>query len=304
MAPLLGVTFEGLPNDIGFHPDIRIVPRAEWTNEFGSWEDVPSRDNENLARATHAVWLPDVSLEMWPDQPTLLPMTEESEARLNDFIAMLSLKGAGAVSYAEMATHLTPGKDGVAGFHTVILRDFATRIDSACLHDFTTLSGSQLQEAIDNWRQIPNRHACVRTAASRLLSSRHSNDSIIDLCIGIEALVGTGSNELVNRISMRAAAMLRTIGLGPSADLAKDIRNIYTYRSQVVHGNPGPYKHFELHNDDGTFVHATRMATMVLTCLLKIYFKHQDLTPDLIDDRFIYAAFDSRPGLPDKFEGL
>jgi len=40
-------------------------------------------------------------------------------------------------------------------------------------------------------------------------------------------------------------------------------------------------------------MHAVRFALAVLVNLLEIYFDHEDLVPALIDERFIYAAFDS-----------
>jgi len=296
-APLLGVTFEELPDDQLASGDVRILPRRDCPPVFGSWDGVPERDNEAMASATHAVALPHVSLMSWPDSPDALQPTEETQARLTDLVAMLDLESGSPVTYAELAMKLETGpQEARAVTYTFIEREYATRIDSAT-HHVATLTAAQLETALANWRQIPHRHPSVRTAAKRLLSSGQrgsfSHDSIVDLCVGIEALVGTGAGELVNRISMRTAAMLATVGWVPSADIAKVVRDIYGYRSQVVHGNPGPYKHALIDDGTGHPMHAERMATAVLINLLKIYFDHEDLTPELIDEQFIYAAFDS-----------
>lgn len=296
VAPLLGVTFGPLPDALARPADVHIVPRAEWSTYLGPWDAVPERDNEVLSSATHAVELPEASLMEWPDSPGTFHLTQETQSRLTDFVAMLCLATGGLVTYAEVAiTAPTGAKDAVT--YSILLRDFTSRLDAVSAHEFTALSTSGLESALARWRQIPTRHPSLRTAAARLMQSWHrerfSHDTIVDLCIGIEALVGAGSNELVTRISLRAAAMLGSIGWQPSSETAKAVKDIYAYRSQVVHGSPGPYKHEVIRIGGGHPMHAVRFALAVLVNLLEIYFDHEDLVPALIDERFIYAAFDS-----------
>jgi len=168
--------------------------------------------------------------------------------------------------------------------------------------DPVSLSLPALRRAVSRWQQLPSRHPSLRTAAERLLLSwqreRYSHDQILDYCIAIEALVGEGSDELVNRISLRTAAVLATIGWGPSSQTARAVRDIYSYRSQVVHGVAAPYKKEMISVGDGPPVHAVRFAFAVLLGLLEVYFRHDDLAPGRLDNKFIFAAFDSVASRP------
>lgn len=144
------------------------------------------------------------------------------------------------------------------------------------------------------------RHPSIRTAAARAymawLRDRHSHDQIVDYCIAIEALVGEGANEIVTRISLRTAAMLATVGWLPSVQTVKAVRDMYTYRSQVVHGVPGPYKKEMISIGGEPPMHAVRFAFAVLVDILNLYFEDPDLTPGSVDERFVFAAFDAHKG--------
>lgn len=273
ITPLLGVTFEPGTGEIQNPPNIRIVARDEPKIGFAPWDDIPDADNQTLASATHVVELRDVTLLSWPDDPRALHLTEETHARLTDLVAMLSLETKGFVTYAEAATAAPLGNSEAVEFSFVV-RDFASRLDAVSMFDPVSLSLPALRRAVSRWQQLPSRHPSLRTAAERLLLSwqreRYSHDKIVDFCIAIEALVGEGSDELVNRISLRTAAMLATIGWGPSSQTARAVREIYSYRSQVVHGVAAPYKKQMISVGDGPPVHAVRSALAVLLGLLKV----------------------------------
>lgn len=296
LAPLLGVSFEGLPETPSPAGDIRVLRRDAVPVKFGEWDAVPESDNQVLSTATHVVQLQDVTLLAWPRESILQP-TEETWSRLNDFLAMLSLSAKGFVGYAEAAV-IAPADGPEPAVHSFMLRDFASRLDAASAIASTELSTDQLMVSIDRWRKLPARHPSLRTAAQRLLDAwlraPDSHDQIVDFCIGIEALVGEGATELVNRISLRTAALLATAGWEPSSDTAKAIRDIYSYRSQVVHGVPAPYKKEMIAMSGGRPMHAVRFALAALMGLLELYFVHEDLSPGQIDERFIFAAFDSQ----------
>ncbi|GAA5122674.1 hypothetical protein GCM10023339_41400 [Alloalcanivorax gelatiniphagus] len=295
LIPLLGVSIDEETAALPTSSDIRVLRREAVSTTFGDWDDVPARDNQILTSATHVVELREVTLLKWP-QSSAVQLSEETSSRLDDFVAMLSLSAKGFVGYAEVAI-MVPSDTSDPFVYSFLLRDFARRLDAASSFSSTELSGDDLMKAIARWRTLPRRHPSLRTAAQRLqvvwLREPGSHDSIVDLCIGIEALVGEGASELVNRISMRSAAMLATAGWQPSRETAKAIRDVYSYRSQVVHGIPGPYKKEMIGLGDGHPMHAVRFAMAALMNLLEVYFEHADLSPKEVDDRFIYAAFDS-----------
>jgi len=114
---------------------------------------------------------------------------------------------------------------------------------------------------------------------------------MVNLCIGIEVLLGTGRDEIVNRISLRTAAILASRGVGPSAETAKHVRELYAYRTQVVHGVPGPYKQEVIQTADSP-IHAVRLGTYILVSLIMAFLEEPGLEPKNVDERFVFGAFD------------
>lgn len=296
LVPLLGISFEEELAALQTSADIRVLRRDAVPVTFGEWDDVPENDNQILSSASHVAELREVTLLTWPQSSTV-QLSQETSSLLDDFVAVLSLRSNGFVGYAEVAV-VVPSDASEPVVYSFLLRDFATRLDAASSFSSTVLSGADLIESVARWRTLPQRHPSLRTAAQRLqgvwLRAPGSHDSILDLCIGIEALVGDGANELVNRISMRSAAMLATVGWHPSRETAKAIRDVYSYRSQVVHGVPALYKKEMVALGDSHPMHAVRFAMAALMGLLEVYFAHEDLSPQEVDERFIYAAFDCR----------
>ncbi len=95
--------------------------------------------------------------------------------------------------------------------------------------------------------RLQNADRRVRLASRRLGASTlrtNEEDVIIDLCIGLEALLaGEGKTEVTYQLALRAAALCAgTLRLPPSV-VADDIKKIYNFRSKVVHGADAPSKY-------------------------------------------------------------
>lgn len=73
------------------------------------------------------------------------------------------------------------------------------------------------------------------------------------------------------------------------------------YRAQpswVASKGLSPYKKEMISVGDGPPVHAVRSAFAVLLGLLEVHFRHDDLAPGRIDNKFIFVAFDSVASRP------
>jgi len=84
----------------------------------------------------------------------------------------------------------------------------------------------------------------VRLASRRLSLAAlrdADDDRTVDACIGLEALLGEGRDELRHRISLRAATVLATRPHEPANPEAiyTAMKKVYDHRSAVVHGAPG-----------------------------------------------------------------
>lgn len=83
--------------------------------------------------------------------------------------------------------------------------------------------------------------ANVRLAARRLslaATRSASDDRTVDACIGLEALLGDGRDELSHRLALRAATVLATRAVDPADPhtIYDLIKKVYKHRSAVVHG--------------------------------------------------------------------
>jgi hypothetical protein len=71
-------------------------------------------------------------------------------------------------------------------------------------------------------------------------------DAMIDLCIGLEALLGDeSSSEMTHKLAMRVAALHSLVkSEGPEPlDVFRTVKKLYTYRSKLVHGRSDAAKH-------------------------------------------------------------
>ncbi|OXR42313.1 hypothetical protein B7C42_05512 [Nocardia cerradoensis] len=135
--------------------------------------------------------------------------------------------------------------------------------------------------------------AKVHLAARRLSQAalRDSDDDrIIDACIGLEALLGEGRDELSHRLALRAATALasrRDSAFNPHMiyDLMK---KIYNYRSIVVHGSSSVKS--QTIDVNGLLVPAASLSVILLRELLKDLLSGVELwTAKSLDSRLLDA---------------
>jgi hypothetical protein len=98
---------------------------------------------------------------------------------------------------------------------------------------------------------LPDTVVALRAASARVvLAARRlslavtrsaDDDRTIDACIGLEALLGEGRDELSHRLALRAATALATRPANPlnPERIYEVTKKIYAHRSAVVHGTPG-----------------------------------------------------------------
>lgn len=132
--------------------------------------------------------------------------------------------------------------------------------------------------------KLPSR---VRLAARRLVTATRrddKDDSIVDLCVALEALVGDrGPGETTYKVAMRTAALLAD-EWEPSFT-RRVVTRAYAYRSDVVHGRaPSKYAVTEL---DGTPQSTLGLVEFVARQLLSRFLRDLSLTAEAADERMI-----------------
>jgi len=109
----------------------------------------------------------------------------------------------------------------------------------------------------------------VHLAARRLFQCQvreDDDDVVIDACIGIEALVGEGRDELTHRMASRAAvALARSAHRVDAARVYALVKKVYAERSTIVHGGARKSVHIVF---DGDSYSTSGLAVVLLRLLL------------------------------------
>jgi hypothetical protein len=132
----------------------------------------------------------------------------------------------------------------------------------------------------DALQQLPTVVAALRSTSQNVaLAARRlslaalreaDEDRTVDACIGLEALLGEGRDELTHRLALRAATALTT-----SPDRIADpralyglVKKVYSHRSDVVHGNVSKVEKSRLLDFEGRKYRAADVAVTLLRELL------------------------------------
>lgn len=214
---------------------------------------IPNDINPFLAAAaTHAVVLHDRSFEN-PDGATLLVMQSDAESLDLDLVdracQAIEILTGHATGYGPVymrphgwATHWEGGLPAVE--HASTMTRYPSSFEAARWNrqrGDVHISNPKALRRI--YEQLLSDNPRARLASDRLFqSSRRTEtaDILLDACIGIEALVGQGRDELVHRMSQRAAAALSAYaGVKNPADphaVYRLLKQVYEQRSRLVHG--------------------------------------------------------------------
>ncbi|MFL6137443.1 MAG: hypothetical protein ACJ74O_06550 [Frankiaceae bacterium] len=138
--------------------------------------------------------------------------------------------------------------------------------------------------------KLPSR---VRLAARRLVTATRrddTDDSVVDLCVALEALVGDrGPGETTYKVAMRTAALLADEWKPDFTRMV--VTRAYSYRSDVVHGRaPSKYAATDL---DGTPQSTLELVEFVARQLLSRFLQDLSLTAEVADERMIQSLRDA-----------
>jgi hypothetical protein len=121
-------------------------------------------------------------------------------------------------------------------------------------------------------------------------------DTIIDAAIGLEALLADDSKEgIVHRLAMRIAALARVspaLRLAPP-DVFRTVKQIYDYRSRLVHGDSSASKRREITLPGGARERTVDLAVRYLRFVLEVLLDRPEYRkPDKIDEDLL-AGFEA-----------
>jgi hypothetical protein len=133
----------------------------------------------------------------------------------------------------------------------------------------------------------------VKVAAERLLMAERrasEADRVVDLCIGLEALLGDPKGETTFKIAVRGAAFLAHTGIPNASEFYRALKRIYGFRSAIVHGSSSASR--DNVSIAGVAYRSEDIARMVLRRLLSARVSEPSFTPEQIDNTLLTAAID------------
>lgn len=120
------------------------------------------------------------------------------------------------------------------------------------------IGGRELEEVASIYRALESASDHIRLASRRLSAAMLRDDdvdTIVDLCIGLEAALGdrSSTSEITHKLALRTAAILalEPTVTSTASEIYRDVKDIYSYRSAVVHGGTDQDKKRNLRDSSG-----------------------------------------------------
>jgi hypothetical protein len=131
-------------------------------------------------------------------------------------------------------------------------------------------------------------------AAKRLSSAMlhdSDEDAVLDLMIGLEALLGDRRpSEMTHKLALRCAAVLGLVGADPVV-VFDSVKKLYRYRSAVAHGDTKNTEKWRSIEIDGRVVGATALATRFLRETISVLSQRTELIDgDQVDLKLVLPA--------------
>lgn len=248
--------------------------RARATSSYGVDEVNPYL----VAAATHAIVMHDVVVSN-SDGPTSRQVRMMADppgiADADQVCQVLAILSGKDVGYAQVVLRPIGWADRWKGdlppnqnLGTVRRFPF-DMIDRGWLRPGATISADALSDLPTGMERLTSASQRGQLAARRLAQSalrEVDEDALLDACIGLEALLGDGRDELSHRMGLRAAT-----ALAPDADPQRVytmLKRVYEHRSRIVHGSEPKHPYIEV--DAKKFTPAA-VATFLLRQLLRSY---------------------------------
>lgn len=245
-----------------------------------SWGGMSTVPDPVVSAATHAIVFSGHAIaNPGPVARLLAPDVEAAPMRDADLVCQaLRVLTHLPVGYAQVLRRPVGWADGWVHdlppmTQTALLRRYPESFDD---YGWLRTGRRVTREALG---RLPDILAGLRTAAPRTtLAARRlslaelrsdQDDRTVDACIGLEAMLGEGRDELTHRLALRAATALSTGQQPADATVVYQlVKDVYSRRSSVVHGtNTDKGRMIKL--PSGPSIPAADVATMLLRALLQ-----------------------------------
>ncbi|MEU6441477.1 hypothetical protein [Streptomyces sp. NPDC047046] len=243
--------------------------------------------------ATHALVIDGLSIDhqhRWSFD--YLPVRADVTDVADDFVRALAISASLETGYGQIyyrpqgwARDFTADLPAVVG--TTFLRRYPPHFDNSWRNDVSIVTSERCQEAVATFRALRQCESRIKLAARRLgmgLFRDTEEDSILDYCIGLEAVFGDlGPGETTYKLAMRGAKVLSSQLAISEPEAFTCFKKIYAYRSAVAHGKSNADKQRTIKLRDDLHLPAEGAARELLRMGLSTVLNDPRLTVDYID---------------------
>jgi hypothetical protein len=252
-----------------------------------------------VAAATHAVVVRDIEVdntEPWPWRTDRLDLTAALDSVRRAFAA-LRVSTSRPTGHAELYLRPDDWADHWFGALQPVIGAGEVREYPSWLPDeITTMRRSVTRPRLRT--ELPllygafdgsDRRLAVAVKRLELARLRHDHDDeVIDACIGLEALLGDSATEVTHRLAQRAAVLLSDPAT-PS-EIYAIVKEIYGYRSYLVHGGHSARSRADETTFDGQRVRLCELAMTLLSKAIRRIVRSGPVEPKDLD-RMLLDSF-------------
>lgn len=298
--PILNTSFE--QDDIPLSPSVsirRISPERHVERLFDLRQF--ERDEWKYRACTHALIVEGLASVEWPRSFGLPQWRDFPYDVIDRAVQAISVESLEPTGYHQVCYEPIGWASGYRGSlgqvaHSFIVNRHSTKLSSTENSPTVILNAEEAARVASNFSGLAAANAQVGLAAKRfqLATLRGDElDEIVDLCVGIEALLGgTQPGETTYKLAVRGAAVLaRSREQFDAALTAQLIKKVYSYRSQVVHGQVKYDKKRKIRLGDDEFL-ATDVAHFLLQRLLAVMIGEPALIDKIDNDAVLYEIID------------
>ncbi|MER5403565.1 hypothetical protein [Streptomyces sp. NPDC002769] len=299
VIPIVGISFENDLIQLSEEVEIARISDSDHLARVAGLQPY-QRDAWLIRACTHAIVINDGSCINWPRSMGREEWNGFPYETVDQVIQAVSIATTTPTGYHQICylpTGWSPGYTEKLGLlrHAFTVTRESQKLDPSVESPSTTLDSAKASDVAQLYKALVETNPQASLAARRLqLASLRTDelDEIVDLCVGIEALLGgTQVGDTTYKLAVRGAAVLARIGFMNSARIADLIKKVYAYRSYIVHGQVKHEKK-RLVAINGEKHPATGIAQYILTQLLGVMLKNPTLLDEIDDDKVIFSLID------------
>jgi hypothetical protein len=272
----------------------------------GPWKF--SHDSSVESAATHALCISNRTIEnhSWLDLHNAV--SQHDLERIDRFFAAIRITTGYETGYAQLLTIPLGWASGYTAdlmpIETLSVNNYPPTSERGAWRDeapMVSLSDAEnikrifkgLEQTIGTGHERRVRLAMHRLNLSSMRTTEE--DEVIDAVIAMEALLSDDNQEMTHKVAMRMATLYKLIDISRTEQIFKETKQIYRFRSKIVHGDADLYKFREI-DRSGERISTVDAAIEHLRTAFSILIQNPALLePRNIDNYLLTNTFEAFP---------